>query len=71
MESPYENWRIDDIEMVVDAGWAQGGQLNPDSQQVLFQTTNINSVGRLPLPSRDNQPVFGSPTYELIDCSRG
>ncbi len=51
VESTYGSWTVDDIEIVVDAGWDQATQLNPNIQQVLLQKTTVNGFSLLPLPS--------------------
>jgi hypothetical protein len=38
------------VEVIVDAGWAQGSQLNPNIQQVLLQNMKINNKTYFPLP---------------------
>jgi hypothetical protein len=39
----YGSWKLVDIEVIVDAGWAQTGQPNPNVQQVLLQNLKVNS----------------------------
>jgi len=46
----YGSWTLQDVEVIVDAGWAQGSQLNPNIQQVLLQNLKINSATYFPLP---------------------
>jgi hypothetical protein len=46
---------VQDVEVVVDAGWDQGTQLNPNIQQVLLQKLKINDNTYFPLPSGTSQ----------------
>jgi len=46
----YGTWKVQDVEVIVDAGWAQGSQLNPNIQQVLLQKMKVNNKTYFPLP---------------------
>jgi hypothetical protein len=50
VEATYGSWILIDLEAIVDAGWAQGTQLNPNIQQVLLQKFKVNSKTFFPLP---------------------
>jgi hypothetical protein len=50
VNAQYGTWKVQDVEVIVDAGWAQGTQLNPNIQQVLLQNMQINSKTYFPLP---------------------
>ena len=51
VNTTYGTWKVMDVDVVVDAGWAQGSQLNPAIQQVLLQKMKINNVDYFKLPS--------------------
>jgi hypothetical protein len=50
VNTTYGTWKVQDVEVIVDAGWAQGTQLNPNIQQVLLQNMKINNKTYFPLP---------------------
>jgi len=50
VNAQYGTWKVHDVEVIVDAGWAQGTQLNPNIQQVLLQKMKINDKTYFPLP---------------------
>jgi hypothetical protein len=45
----YGSWKLQDVEVILDAGWAQGSQLNPNIQQVLLQNLKVNSATYFPV----------------------
>jgi hypothetical protein len=55
INATYGSWKVQDVEVVVDAGWDQGTQLNPNIQQVLLQKLKINDNTYFPLPSGTSQ----------------
>jgi hypothetical protein len=50
VNATYGSWNVQDVEVIADAGWAQGSQLNPNIQQVLLQNLKINNNSYFPLP---------------------
>ena len=50
VNAQYGTWKVQDVEVIVDAGWAQGSQLNPNIQQMLLQKMQINNKTYFPLP---------------------
>ena len=50
VSAAYGTWKVQDVEVIVDAGWAQGSQINPNIQQVLLQKMQINNKTYFPLP---------------------
>ncbi len=50
VKATYGSWKLNDVQVVVDAGWAQGSQLNPNIQQVLLQKLKVNNATYFPLP---------------------
>jgi hypothetical protein len=50
VNTTYGTWNVQDVEVIVDAGWDQGSQLNPNIQQVLLQKMKINNNSYFPLP---------------------
>jgi hypothetical protein len=50
VQATYGTWHLIDVEVIVDAGWGQAGQLNAHIQQVLVQKLKVNSVKLFPLP---------------------
>ena len=51
VESTYGSWNVQDIEVVLDSGWAQAGELNPAIQQMLVQNLKVNNKSYFPLPN--------------------
>jgi hypothetical protein len=50
VNATYGSFKVEDIEVVVDAGWDQATQLNPNIQQVLLQELQVNNETYFPLP---------------------
>lgn len=51
VQSTYGSWTLKNVEVIVDAGWAQGSQLHPNVQQVLLQNLKVNNASYFKLPS--------------------
>lgn len=51
VEQKYGTWALKNVEVVVEAGYAQNGPLNPNVQQVLLQNLKINSASYFKIPS--------------------
>jgi hypothetical protein len=51
VHAQFGSWKVQAVEVIVDAGWAQGSQLNPNIQQVLLQKMKINNKTYFALPS--------------------
>ncbi|HEY2814508.1 MAG TPA: hypothetical protein VGJ03_13670 [Acidimicrobiales bacterium] len=50
VNTQYGSWTVSDVQVIVDGGWAQSAQINPNIQQVLLHNMKIYTKTYFPLP---------------------